>query len=102
MPRVALLSRVRAQTGRGPALIAAFKPLLALVDDEPGTLMYVLHQSHQDPDLLWVSELYADDDAFVRHRDSEAMAAVAPVLAGLIAESELMIGRPLSGKGLPR
>lgn len=102
MPPVALLSRVQARTGHGPALIAAFESLLAIVDSEPGTLLYVLHQSRQDPELLWVSELYSNDDAFARHRDSEAMAAITPVLAELIAESEVMIGQPLSGKGLPR
>ncbi len=63
--------------------------------------MYVLHQSRDDPGLFWVCELYADDDAFAAHRGSDAMAAAAPALGELIAESELIIGEPVSAKGVP-
>jgi (4S)-4-hydroxy-5-phosphonooxypentane-2,3-dione isomerase len=101
MPKVALLSRVRAKDGKATELIAAFGPVLELVDKEPGTLVYALCRSKDDPDLFWVSEFYADEDAFAAHRESAAMAAVTPALAELIAEAELMIGEPLSAKGLP-
>jgi (4S)-4-hydroxy-5-phosphonooxypentane-2,3-dione isomerase len=73
MPKVALLSRVKAKQGKGEELIAAFRPVFELVEDEPGTLLYVLHRSSDDPDLFWVCELYADDDAFAAHRTSDAM-----------------------------
>jgi len=66
-----------------------------------GPLVYVLHQSRDDPGLFWVCELYADDDAFAAHRGSDAMAAAAPALGELIAESELIIGEPVSAKGVP-
>jgi len=45
MPKVALLSRVKAKEGKGEELIAAFQPVFELVEDEPGTLLYVLHRS---------------------------------------------------------
>jgi quinol monooxygenase YgiN len=63
MPKVALLSRVKAKQGKAGELIAAFRPVFEQVEKEPGTLLYVLHRSKDDPDLFWVSELYADDDA---------------------------------------
>ena len=63
--------------------------------------MYALHRSRDDPGLFWVCELYADDDAFAAHRGSDAMAAAAPALGELIAESELIIGEPVSAKGVP-
>ncbi len=51
--------------------------------------------------MFWVCELYADDDAFATHRDSAAMAAAAPALGELIAEAEVVIGAPVSAKGVP-
>jgi autoinducer 2-degrading protein len=101
MPKVALLSRVKAREGQGDELIAAFQPLFELVEEEPGTLLYVLHRSTDDPDLFWVCELYADDESFAAHRTSDAMAAATPALAELIAEAEFMTGEPVSAKGMP-
>jgi len=101
MPKVALFSRVRAKEGKAKELIAAFQPVFELVEKEPGTLVYVLHRSKDDPDLFWVSELYTDDDAFAAHSGSDAMAAATPTLGELIAESEVMIGEPVSAKGIP-
>jgi (4S)-4-hydroxy-5-phosphonooxypentane-2,3-dione isomerase len=101
MPQVALLSRFKAKQGKAEELIAAFRPVFEQVEREPGTLLYVLHRSTDDPDLFWVSELYADDDAFAAHRGSAAMAAATPALGELIAESELTFGEPVSVKGVP-
>jgi quinol monooxygenase YgiN len=101
MPKVALFSRVKAKDGKADELIAAFRPVFEQVEKEPGTLLYVLHRSQDDPGLFWVSEIYADDAAFAAHRDSDAMAAVTPAMGELIAEAELLIGEPLSAKGLP-
>jgi autoinducer 2-degrading protein len=101
MPQVALLSRFKAKQGKAEELITAFRPVFEQVEREPGTLLYVLHRSADDPDLFWVSELYADDDAFAAHRGSDAMAAATPALGELIAESELTFGEPVSVKGVP-
>lgn len=79
MPKVALLSRVKAKEGMGEELIAAFRPVFELVEQEPGTLLYVLHA----------------------HRTSDAMAAATPALAEFIAEAEFITGEPVSAKGMP-
>ncbi|MGW4370186.1 putative quinol monooxygenase [Nocardia takedensis] len=100
MPQVALVSRVKAKPGRAEELVAAFAPVFAQVAAEPGTLLYVLNRSKDDPELFWVSEIYADDDAFAAHRDSAAMAAATPVLGELIAGAELIVGEPLAAKGV--
>jgi quinol monooxygenase YgiN len=101
MPKVALLSRVTAKQGKAEELIAAFRPLFEQAEKEPGTLLYVLNRSKDDPGLFWVCELYADDDAFAAHRDSDVMAAAAPAFGELIAEAELIVGEPVSAKGVP-
>jgi (4S)-4-hydroxy-5-phosphonooxypentane-2,3-dione isomerase len=101
MPKVALVSRIKVRDGKADELIAAFRPVLEQTDKEPGTLLYALHRSRDDRDLFWVCELYADEDAFAAHSRSDAMAAATPVLAGLIVDPELIIGEPVSAKGLP-
>jgi quinol monooxygenase YgiN len=85
----------------GDDFIAAFRPALDQAGNETGTLLYVLQRSRDNPDLFWVSELYADEATFAAHRDSAAMAAAPPALASLIAESEVIIGEPVAGKGIP-
>jgi (4S)-4-hydroxy-5-phosphonooxypentane-2,3-dione isomerase len=83
MPQVALLSRFKAKPGKAEELIAAFRPVFEQVDKEPGTRLYVLHRSKDDPDRFWVSELYADDAAFVAHSWSDAMAAATAISRGI-------------------
>jgi (4S)-4-hydroxy-5-phosphonooxypentane-2,3-dione isomerase len=101
MPKVAMVARVKAKEGKAEELIAAFRPLLEQVEKEPGTLLYAVNRSTDDPHLFWVYELYADGDAFAAHSGSDAMAAAGPVLGELIADLELIVGEPLSAKGLP-
>jgi autoinducer 2-degrading protein len=101
MPRVSMLAKFRVKEGKGEELIAAFQPLFEQVEKEPGTLLYVMTRAKDDPNLFWFSELYADDDAFAAHGNSDAMAKGVPTLGPLIAESELVLGEPVFGKGLP-
>jgi (4S)-4-hydroxy-5-phosphonooxypentane-2,3-dione isomerase len=102
MPQVGLVARFKAKPGKAEELIAgAFRPLLEQVEKEPGTLLYLLHRSTDDPDLFWFYELYADDEAVDAHRGSATMAAVMPLFGELVAESEFTFGAPVFGKGLP-
>ena len=57
MPKVALLAKFTAKEGKGDELIAAFGPLLEQVENEPGTLLYLMNRSQDDPDQFWFSEL---------------------------------------------
>ena len=99
--QVALLARFTANEGRADELVAAFEPLIDQVRNEPGTLLYVMNRAKDNPNAFWVTELYADDDAFTAHGASDAMANAMPVLAPLIAESELVIGEPVLAKDFP-
>ena len=101
MAKVAVTARVMAKEGKAGELIAAFGALLEQALQEPGTLLYAVNRSTDNPHLFWVYELYADGDAFAAHSGSNAMTAAGPVLGELIAESELIVGEPLSGKGMP-
>jgi (4S)-4-hydroxy-5-phosphonooxypentane-2,3-dione isomerase len=97
---VAIVARVTVKVGRAEEYVAAFAPLLEQALKEPGTLLYVLHRSSDDPQVFWTSEVYIDEAAFAAHRASDVHAAATPVFAELIAASDVIIGEIIMGKGL--
>jgi (4S)-4-hydroxy-5-phosphonooxypentane-2,3-dione isomerase len=74
--------------------------LLEQARKEPGTLLYAIHRSKDDPQVFWTTETYADDAAFAAHGASDVHAAASPVFAELIAGSDVIIGETLMAKGL--
>jgi quinol monooxygenase YgiN len=100
MSKVSLLARIVAHEGKGDELVASFDSMFEHVETEPGTELYVLNRSNQDPDVFFFYELYADGDALGAHGNSDAMKAAAPVFGALIKDSELIVGTPVRAKGL--
>jgi (4S)-4-hydroxy-5-phosphonooxypentane-2,3-dione isomerase len=98
--RVAIVARVTVKEGKAGEYVAAFAPLLEQAEKEPGTLLYAVHRSKDDPRVFWTTEVYADDDAFAAHNGSEAHAAASPVFTDLIAAADVIIGETLLAKGL--
>jgi autoinducer 2-degrading protein len=98
--RVAIVARVTVKEGRADEYVAAFAPLLEQAEREPGTLLYAVHRSKDDPHVFWTTEVYADDDAFAAHSASEVHAAASPVFTELIAAADFIIGETLLAKGL--
>ncbi len=100
MPHVAIVARVTVKEGKADEYLAAFVPLLEQAEKEPGTLVYAVNRSKDDPHLFWTTEVYADSTAFAAHSSSEVQAAVTPRFAGLIAAADVVIGETLMSKGL--
>jgi len=100
MAKVSMLAKVRTHDGKGDELIAAFQALFDAVDGEPGTEVYVMNRSKEDPNVFWFYELYSDADALGTHGTSDAMQKAAPAFGPLIADSELIMGAPVQAKGL--
>ncbi len=100
MSHVAIVARVTVKEGKADEYVAAFAPLLEQAKREPGTLLYAVHRSNDDPHVFWTTEVYADDDAFAAHRASEVHAAASPVFTELIAAADVVIGETLMAKGL--
>ena len=97
---VAVIARVTVREGKADEYLAAFAPLLEQADREPGTLVYAVHRSNDDPNVFCTTEVYADDAAFAIHRSSDVHAAAAPAFTELIAAADFMIGETLMAKGL--
>jgi (4S)-4-hydroxy-5-phosphonooxypentane-2,3-dione isomerase len=100
MAHIAIVARVTVKEGKTGEYIAAFAPLLEQARKEPGTLLYAVNRSKDDPQVFWTTEIYADDAALAAHRSSEVHAAATPVFTELIAASDFLIGETLMGKGL--
>lgn len=100
MSHVAIVARVTVREGKAGDYLAAFAPLLEQAEKEPGTLLYAVHRSKDDPRVFWTTEVYADDDAFAAHSASEVHASASQVFTELIAASDVIIGETLMAKGL--
>ena len=100
MAQIAIVARVTVKEGKTAEYIAAFAPLLEQAEKEPGTLVYAVNRSNDDPCVFWTTEIYADDAAFAAHRSNEVHAAVSATFTDLIAASNVLIGETLIAKGL--
>jgi autoinducer 2-degrading protein len=98
--QVSIMARVTVREGKAGQYLAAFAPLLEQARKEPGTLLYAVHRSADDPDVFWTTEVYADDAAFAAHRATEVHAAAAPVFTELIAGADVIVGETVMAKGL--
>ena len=100
MSHVAIVARVTVREGKADDYVAAFASLLEQAEREPGTLLYAVHRSTDDPNVFWTTEVYADDAAFAAHSASDVHAAAAPVFTELIAAADVMVGETVMAKGL--
>jgi len=93
---------MRAQPGRRADLLALLRELVdAAATDEPGTLVYVMHEADDDPDVVVSYELFADEAALEAHKASPAVAAVMPRLGPLVADGSFRRLNPALAAGLP-
>src|SRR4051794_16671719 len=101
MSKTAILAKLTAQSGQRDELIEALGALVTAVESEPGTELYVLHESATEPDVVWFYELYTDQSALEAHSGSAAMKEVGGRLAGLLAgRPELIPVTPVRAAGL--
>jgi quinol monooxygenase YgiN len=102
MAKLAVIAKLVAKEGRGDDMAKALGTMIEAVENEPGTEVYVMHRSAQEPDSIWFYELYTDADASKAHSASDAMKQMFTDLADIIGgRPELTILEPVAGKGLP-
>ena len=93
---------MRAHPGRRAELLDLLRELVdAAATNEPGTLVYVMHEADDDPDVVVSYELFADEDALEAHKASRAVASVMPRLGPLVAEGSFRRINPALATGLP-
>ena len=93
---------MRAHPGRRGELLELLRELVdAAATEEPGTLVYVMHEAADDPDTVVSYELFADEAALEAHKASPVVTAVMPRLGPLVAEGSFRRLTPALATGLP-
>jgi quinol monooxygenase YgiN len=92
---------MRAQPGGRAALVELLRELVDAAVDEPGTLVYVMHEAADDPDTVVSYELFADAGALAAHQASPVVTKVIPQLEALVAEASFRRLAPVLQTGLP-
>jgi quinol monooxygenase YgiN len=99
--KVAVLAKIAAQPGKRDELVSALKAAIDNANTEAGTLLYILHLDPDNADGVIFYELYADQDSFSLHGNSDAFKALGVSLRGLAAgRPQLTFLTPVIGKGL--
>ena len=101
MSTVALLAKLPAAEGKGAELAEAFKVAFEHVNKEAGTRLYVLHADATNADILWIYEIYENQDAMNAHMGSDAFKAFSKSLGEFVdGAPEFNLLTPIGGKGL--
>jgi quinol monooxygenase YgiN len=97
-----LFGKIRSHPGKRDALIAHLLYAANLLRDLDGCYIYIISSAPDDPDGLWVTEMWrsqADHQASLTHQAVQDLIAVArPLIAEMSERFEFI---PLGGKGLP-
>jgi quinol monooxygenase YgiN len=98
----ALLNQLTAKPGQRQRVVEILVASGKLFADNPACLVYLVSESTDDPNLVWVIDLWTSQEAH-----SEALKApelrpfveqAMPLLEGMPEQLEV---RPVGGKGLP-
>lgn len=102
MTQIAQFARFAAKPGLGGKVVAALEDASVAAADEEGTLVYAIHVAPDDPDTVWMYELYASPEAQAAHSGSTATAALRAAVADLLNEPlAVSKGVPAKAFGLP-
>lgn len=72
--RQALLVRLTSQQGQRPALLDLLNTYADGIREEPGTELYLVSVDPDDENLVWLYEIFQNEDAEIAHRQSEGFA----------------------------
>jgi quinol monooxygenase YgiN len=99
--KVVVIAKIPAAPGQRAELASAMQAALATAATEPGTRYYILHEDAVDADVLWMYEMYDDQDALAAHSSSDAFKALGPAMKPFMGgRPELTFANPVGGKGL--
>src|SRR6056297_2890834 len=93
--RRSLMVRLTANEGMRPALLDLLNTYADGLAEEPGTEVFVVSMDPEDANIVWLYEIFADEEAENAHRASEGFAR-------LMAEMpELLNGQPAVLRTVP-
>jgi quinol monooxygenase YgiN len=99
---VSVIAKLTAKEGKRDELVRRLGDLLPVVNEEPGTLVYSIHVSTTEPEVIYFFELYTDQAALAAHGSSEGMKKAGAGMGDLLgARPELFTCEMVAAKGLP-
>jgi quinol monooxygenase YgiN len=97
-----LLGKFSAQRGKRDELVEYLLQAAALLERNPDCMQYVVSTS-DEPDAVWVSEVWTDKTAHERSLEPDEIRALIqrarPLIAGMSDRTELHVH---GGKGIPK
>jgi quinol monooxygenase YgiN len=96
MSKISAIAKLEVKPEKADAFPAAWDDMFAHIQaNEDGTEHYVLHRSTRDPNVFYMTEIYADQAAADAHTSSPAMAAIGGSLGDYIANVDLDFCEPV-------
>ena len=83
--RVGMLVRLTAAPGSRAAVLDALHRYSDGLTDEPGTEMFIVHVDPDDDSVVWLYEVFRDDEAQEQHRAAEGFARLMTEIPDLLA-----------------
>jgi quinol monooxygenase YgiN len=91
-----------AQPGKGPVLAGLLLRVAEGLRESPGCELYVINLSADEPDTVWVTEIWTDEAASDRALSADlGDVGIGEVMELLTGPPELVDLTPLGGPGLP-
>jgi quinol monooxygenase YgiN len=95
-------ARFSALPGEGAAFAALLLEAAAALEDQDACLLYVVYRDVEEPDVVWVTEAWTDQEAHAASlQDPAALALIERALPLLAAPPDARQLDPVGGKGLP-
>ena len=98
----ALLNKLIAKPGERESVVDILLESGKLFDDNPACQLYLVSESADDPDVIWVADLWTDREAHEEALKAPELRPFVekslPLLEGMPEQIEI---RPVGGKGLP-
>ncbi|WP_152395716.1 putative quinol monooxygenase [Paenibacillus guangzhouensis] len=100
MSKHVLFGQLKANPGQRDELAQTMLANVETLRNMEGCIYYILNESIDDPDLLWIMEMWENADAHAASLKNENVRALIERCRPLIAGGSAIPVRPIGGKGL--
>jgi quinol monooxygenase YgiN len=100
MSKFAMYGKLTAHPGQRDAVVQILLKAAELLESAEGCELYIVNVSDEDPDAVWVTELWRDAEAHAASLKFENVLALIQRARPLIAGMEPVKLRPVGGKGI--
>jgi len=100
MAKFAMYGKLTVQPGKRDEFLRLMLEEADTLESMDGCELYILNESEDDPDVVWVTELWRDQQAHDASLRDERVMALIGRCRPLIRGGEQIRLRPVGGKGL--